>query len=89
LFSINWLAVRVTARNTPNRKKDDGGLDSKRGGLRKKTSKAIKESATARRPGPRPPKRLLTMTASTNDEDSAFRGRAIISAAPQAMTATR
>jgi hypothetical protein len=49
---------------------------------------AIKESATAKRPGPWPPKRLFTMTASTQDEDSAFSGHAIISAVPHAIRAT-
>jgi len=63
-------------------------LDSLRGDGRKKRSKAIAESPTARRPGPLPPKRLLTMTASTKHEDSAFRGRAISRAIPQAITAT-
>jgi hypothetical protein len=59
-----------------------------RGDGRKKTSKAIAESKTARRPGPLPPKRLLTITASTKHEDSAFRGPARSRAIPQAITAT-
>src|SRR5258708_21133901 len=88
LGSINWFAARATRRNTPNRKNDEGALDRERGDGRKKRSKAIAESKTARRPGPLPPKSLLTITASTKQEDSALRGRPMIRSIPQVIQAT-
>jgi hypothetical protein len=76
------------AENTPNRKYEDGSLENGSGEGRKKRSKAIAESPTASSPGPRPPKRLLTIMASRKQEDDAFSGRATSKATPQAITAT-
>jgi len=73
--------------NTPNRKEDDGSPQTESGDGRKNMSKAIAESPTARSPGPRPPKRLLTIMASRKHEDGASKGPASATATAQAITA--
>src|ERR1700722_6205087 len=86
LLAINSLAVYATSRNTANRKYDDGKVDSESREGRTDWPNATAERPTAKRPGPLPAKRLLTIMASTKLEDSALRGRATTRAIPQATT---
>jgi len=77
----------VATRKTTNRKKTAGSSAGGNVLRRKKWLKAREERPTDKRPGPRPPKRLLTVTARRKHDAGASMGQAIASAAPQEIVA--
>src|ERR1700727_2225427 len=86
LLSINSLAVYATTRNTANRKYDEGEVDSESREGRTDWPNATADRQTAKRPGPLPAKRLLTIMASTKLEDAALSGRGTTRAIPPAAS---
>jgi len=84
---MSAVTSKVAIRKTANRKKV---AESGAGGNvlhRKKCSKAKAERATDRRPGPKPPKRLLTVTARRKHDEGASIGQATARAIPQEIIA--
>ncbi len=86
-ISINPVISKAAARKATNRKKVADSLAWGNSLRRKKRSKANAESATENRPGPSPPKRLLTVTARRKHDEGASMGRATTSATPQETVA--
>src|SRR5580693_7975146 len=80
---INNVAITKTAKRTKVAVSWAGGNVLHR----KKCSNAKAERATDKRPGPNPPKRLLTVTASRKHDEGASIGHASTSATPQEIIA--
>jgi hypothetical protein len=87
LSSIKAVISKVAIRKTANRKKVADSWASGNVLHRKKWSKAKAERATDKRPGPKPPKRLLTVTARRKHDEGASIGQATARATPQEIIA--
>jgi len=86
-ISINAVISNVAIRKAANRKKVGDPCAGGNVLHRKKWSKAKAERATDKRPGPKPPKRLLTVTARRKHDEGASIGPASASATPQEIIA--
>jgi hypothetical protein len=77
----------AAARKTANRKSVAGSWAGGNVLHKKKESKARAERATDKSPGPKPPKRVLTVTAKRKHDAGASIGQATASAIPQEIIA--